>query len=129
MTRFGRETWSVVVHEGWRVWHDSDCAVLIPVRGVGALQVSVAFKQSQVVDADLLDFARDQVHSGVSLTPVRLGEFTGFEFAVESEQGWWKYWYLRNHRQMLFVTYNCSVVDRGVDDAAIMEVLSTLSAS
>ncbi len=51
--RFGRETWSLRPPEGWRAWHDAECATLVANDEIGALQISAAFKDSEVGDDDL----------------------------------------------------------------------------
>ena len=41
----------------------------------------------------------------------------------------WRLRYLRERSMMLLVTSNCSMNDRGVEDAAVDEALSTLAAA
>jgi hypothetical protein len=50
--RFGRQTWSLVVPEGWRAWQDEECATLVGPGGIGGLQISAYFKDSEVLDTD-----------------------------------------------------------------------------
>jgi len=123
--RFGRETWSVQLPSGWEAWHDTECASMEPPTHLGALQVSAAFKDSFVTDEDLKGFAGSEVQA--SLDPASFGPFVGFHLAHESEGAHWHRWYLRHELQALFVTYNCSSPDRGLEDAAVVEVLKTLS--
>ena len=128
-TRFGSETWSVVVPDGWRAQHDAECATLVPLAGGSALQISAAFKGTDVSDADLENFASDQLQAGAKPLPTSAGDFVGFEIAFREEGAWWRYWYLRNGSQMLFVTYNCSLPFQGRDNRSVRDVLSSLASA
>lgn len=97
--RFGRETWSLVVPEGWRAWHDDECATLVGPGEIGALQISVACKGSEVVDTDLREFAAEHLRAGVKPRPTEAGDFVGFEIAFSDEERLWRQWYLRRARQ------------------------------
>jgi hypothetical protein len=129
MARFGRETWSLVVPDGWRASHDQECATLVGPREEGVLQISVAFKDSEVVDADLRDFAVEHLEAGAKPQPTEAGEFVGFEISFGDDERFWRQWYLRNGRQVLFVTYTCVLELRGVEDGPIDSALSSLVAS
>jgi len=125
--RFGRETRSLVVPDGWRAWHDDECATLMGPREVGALQISAAFKDSEVVD-DLREFAAAHLEAGAKPQPTEAGDFMGFEIAFSDEERFWRHWYLRNGRQLLFVTYNCGLESRGVEDGPVGAALASLAA-
>jgi hypothetical protein len=126
--RFGRETWSLLVPDGWRAWHDDECATLVGPGDVGALQISAAFKDSEVIDADLREFAAEHLKAGAKPRPTEAGDFVGFDIAFSDEECLWRQWYLRNGRQMLFVTYNCGLESRGVEDGPVRAALASLAA-
>ncbi|MBI2919483.1 MAG: hypothetical protein HYY18_00195 [Planctomycetes bacterium] len=128
-TRFGRATWSLLVPDGWHARHDKECATLVADDEIGALQLSAAFKDSDVLAADLREFAAEHLDAGATAKPTQAGEFVGFELAFNRKDRYWRQWYLRNHRQMLFVTYTCGLEFRGVEDAAVQDILATLAAS
>lgn len=127
--RFGRETWSLVVPPNWRAWHDTECATLVADEEIGALQISAAFKDTDVTDDDLREFASDHLEAGAKSRPVSVGEFVGFEICCGDDDTFWRQWYLRNGQQMLFVTYNCALESRGIEDTAVASALNSLSAS
>lgn len=126
--RFGRETWSLRVPNGWRAWHDEECATLVADDQIGALQISAAFKDSDVLDADLREFAAEHLEAGANAKPTEAGAFVGFEIAFSDADCFWRQWYLRKNRQMLFVTYNCGLASQGVEDAALRDILASLAA-
>ena len=43
-SRFGRASWSLVVPDGWRAWHDEKCATLVGDDEIGAFQISAAVR-------------------------------------------------------------------------------------
>jgi hypothetical protein len=126
---FGRGTWSLLLPDGWQGWHDPECATIVANPEIGALQVSAAFKDSEVSEADLREFAAEHLDAGATPSLVQCGDFVGFTIAFGTEDAFWREWYLRNGGQALFVTYNCSPGDRGVEDAAVDKILATLSVS
>jgi hypothetical protein len=128
MARFGRETWSLLLPDGWRAWHDDECATLVADDGIGVLQISAAFKDCDVLDSDLRDFAAEHLGTG-AIKPTRAGDFVGFETAFRDGDRLCRLWYLRNRRQMLFVTYNSGMESRSVEDAALQDILASLAAS
>ena len=127
--RFGRETWSVVLPEGWRGWHDPECATMAGGEEVGSLQISAYFKDADVLDEDLREFASGHFDAGGEPAAVRYGEFSGFVFWFGTEGKFCMESYLRKQRQMLFVTYTCSAENRGVEDGVVDEILQSLAGS
>jgi hypothetical protein len=99
------------------------------VRSIGALQVSAAFKNSDVLREDLHDFAADQIAAGSTPADVVAGDFTGITISYEDDTTFCRQWYLRNGSQALFVTYNCPRESRGLEDAVVLDALMTLRAS
>lgn len=126
--RFATESWSLLVPEGWSAQHDADGVSLFGEPGCGALQVSAAFKNDAVTDAELLDFAKERSKDSAP-TPTSVGELTGFELSRVEDGTYWREWYLRSGNIALFVTYNCDSEDRGREDEAIGEILDSLSVS
>jgi hypothetical protein len=114
---------------GWRGHLDPECTTITADPEVGALQFSSAFKDGEVSLADLRDFASEHLDAGAPTRSVHLGDFEGFAIAFGTEDAFWRQWFLRNRKQALFVTYNCSLEDRGIEDAAVDKILATLSAS
>ena len=127
--RFGRDTWSIQPPLGWSAWHDAECATLAGEPEIGALQISAAFKESDVSHEDLLDFASDHIDAGARAAEVVAGTFQGITFCYGDGEFHWQQWYLRDGRQMLFVTYNCPVERKGAEDDVVSKALNTLSST
>ena len=117
-----------MVPDGWRAWHEDECATLVGPRKLGALQISAAFKGGDVIDTDLREFATKRLEAGAKPLPTEAGDFVGFEIGFSDRESAWRQWYLRNGRQTLFVTYNCSLEFRGVEDGPVGLALASLAA-
>ena len=127
--RFGQDTWSIQPPPGWSAWHDEDCAAMEAEPAVGALQISAAFKDSEVSHEDLLDLASELIEEGALPIEVVAGEFEGITFCYGEGDAHWQHWYLRNGDQLLFVTYNCLAEFKGVEDELVGAALKTLSST
>lgn len=125
-SRFGTDTWALQVPSGWRARHGEECSTLVGPGDLGALQVSAAFKESHVLDQDLLDFASEHLAAGAHAEAAEAGDYAGFEIAFSDGERFWRQWFLRRGRQALFVTYNCAVDQRGVEDDAVRQALASL---
>lgn len=126
--RYEGGTWSLLLPAGWHGLQEDDVDQLFGPDDVGAMTVSTAFKDSEVLEDDLRDFAAEHMEAGARAAPAHCGDFVGFEIAFRDDDSFWRHWYLRNGRQMLFVTYNCDFGARGVEDDAIHQVLTSLVA-
>jgi hypothetical protein len=96
---------------------------------VGALQISAAFKDSDVTHEDLMDLAAEHIDAGARTIDVVAGEFEGITLCYAEDDSHWQHWYLRSGDQLLFVTYNCPAALRGVEDEVVGAALNTLSST
>lgn len=117
---------SIDIPDGWEIEDDSVCTTISRSDGVGAPQLSTALKDCIVEDADLLDFATDNLAHGTQPQPVTLGRFSGFEINYEAKQTWWRIWYLKSENLMIMATYNCDLQHAGNEDSQIDAMLATL---
>lgn len=77
---------------------------------------------------DLREFAAQHLEAGAKPRPTEARDFVGFEICYAEEERVWRQWYLRNGRQMLFVTYNFGLESRGVEDGRVGAALAPLLA-
>lgn len=119
-------TWQAILPDGWESQRDDNCVTLYHPDGVGALQISAAFKYFLVTDEDLRDFASEHLQAGAKIRELTCGEFAGFTLAFGVDDAYWRHWYLRRDNQMLFVTYNCPRDDRGTEDEPVSQILASL---
>jgi len=125
-TRVMESSWELALPDRWEWQRDDECVTLYDPEGVGALQVSAATKNSVVTDEDLRGFASEHIEAGAKIRELACGDFSGFMLAFGTTDAYWRHWYLSEGREMLFVTYNCSPNDRGIEDQPIAEILGSL---
>lgn len=71
---------------------------------MGALPISAAVQDSEVLDTDLRAFAAEQLDAGAGAGPTEAGDFLGLEVAFRAAGRSWGQWYLRSGRQLLLAT-------------------------
>jgi hypothetical protein len=98
--------WLVQLPPGWKASEDDTCVTLSGQHFSSALQLSAARKDTDVVtDIDLNVFAADRVRDK-ALLHVDTGVFSGF-CAEQIEKGrFWREWWLRAGKLMVYVSYN-----------------------
>jgi hypothetical protein len=106
--RYESTDWSLEVPEGWSHESEEDCTTFTHPQAVGAFQFSSHRKDEAVTDDDLREFAGE-----IPLATVSVGRLTGFRTRFSEDDTFWTKWWLRAGRQMIHVTYNCSLADRG----------------
>ena len=98
--------------------------------GVGCIEISTLFKDSGEFDeATVLQIARDESDTPVDWQPVRTGDFSGVSGNYLAEGAAIREWYVMRGVMLLYITYSCDEDNGGMDDAAVDEILETLTAS
>lgn len=120
--RYESTDWSLEVPEGWSHEFDDECTTFEHPQGVGAFQVSSYRKDGPITDDDLREFAGE-----IPLAAVSFGRLAGFRTRFSEDDTFWTKWWLRAGHQMIYVTYNCSLADRGLEDAEVSAMIESLT--
>lgn len=118
--------WEVSLPENWQGQQDDECSTLFHPNGVGVLQISSAQKEGLVSHEDLLDFAEEHVEAGAKIKEASFVDLKGFTFQYQLDDSYWIQWFLRFESIALFITYNCSIEDQGIEDSEIESILTTI---
>lgn len=121
------EWWTMAIPPEW--WADSEeDSILVGDRDeVGCIELSTLHKDSGEFDAqDISDIARSSSEQALDWTEVVLGEFSGIRATYVEDDVAVREWYVGNGPMLLFITYSCELENRGMDDAAVDELLDTL---
>ncbi|MCB1841947.1 MAG: hypothetical protein KDI09_03200 [Halioglobus sp.] len=124
------EWWSMALPPEW--WADTDeDSILVGDRdGVGTIEISTLHKsEGEFEREDVLAIAREESGQHVDWTGVRLGDFAGVTADGEEEDAALREWFVACGSLLLYITYSCDVENRGMDDAAVNELLDTLLAA
>jgi hypothetical protein len=121
------EWWTLAIPPEW--WADSEeDSILVGDRDdVGCIEISTLHKDEGDFDRDtVMAIAQEESEQPLEWQSIRLGEFAGVGSSYVEEGTAVREWYVANGALLLFVTYSCDEDNRGMDDAAVDELLDTL---
>lgn len=121
------EWWTLAIPPEW--WADSEeDSILVGDRDdVGCIEISTLHKEEGEFDsASVLAIAQSESEQPLEWRAAALGEFTGVSSSYVEEETAVREWYVANGPLLLFITYSCDEENRGMDDAAVDELLDTL---
>jgi hypothetical protein len=122
------EQWTIGVPPEWWAEQEEDIVVIGDRDDVGCIEVTTLQKEAGEFErAELEQIARDNGESSWQWQPAALGEFQGCCTSYEEEGAAVREWYLATGEVLLFITYSCDEDNRGLDDAAVDEILQTLA--
>lgn len=121
------EWWTLAVPPEWWADTEEDSIVVGDRDDVGCIEISTLHKEQGVFDADeVRAIATSESETVNDWTRVELGDFTGFTGDYPEEGAAIREWYVAHGAMLLFITYSCDEDNRGMDDAAVNELLDTL---
>ena len=121
------EWWNLAVPPEW--WAESeDDSILVGDRdGVGCIEISTLRKDGGDFDAgEVRDIAGSHSETAADLRAASLGDFQGLYGSHIEDGAAIREWYVASGPMLLFITYSCDEENRGMDDAAVDELLDTL---
>lgn len=115
--------WSLLLPDEWFAEEDEDGIFIGDRDGVGVLQFSELRREPEAGAPTLQEELLDP---GVRWSAITCGSFTGMRGSFEEEGMALREWVLRCDDLVLLITYSCDREHRGLDDAAVDELLGTL---
>lgn len=121
------EWWSLAVPPEWWAESEEESILIGDHDDVGCIEISTLHKDSGEFSLDTLrQIAIDEADQPVEWQGVTLGDFRGVCGSYTVEGSGIREWYVANGAMMLFITYSCDEDNRGMDDAAVDDILDTL---
>lgn len=121
------EWWSLAVPPEWWAESEEESILVGDHDDVGCIEISTLHKDGGDFDSETLQrIAREEADHPVDWHDITLGEFRGLCGSYLVEGAAIREWYVANGAMMLFITYSCDEENRGMDDAAVDEILDTL---
>ncbi len=121
------EWWTLALPPEWWADSEEDSILIGDQDGVGCIEISTLHKERGDFDeAEVGGIARDESGAGLEWKAANLGEFRGVTGRFEEEGVALREWYVASGSMLLFITYSCELENRGMDDAAVDELLDTL---
>jgi hypothetical protein len=129
VARYESAWWKAKIPRDWDTNEDEICVTFKSQTTSGAVQVSAASKGTdQVSDADLKEFAGQRI-ANKRINAVKTPRFEGIHVEYLLEDTFWREWWLRAGRLMVYVTYNIEKKSRDVERATIDEFINSLEPS
>jgi hypothetical protein len=120
------EWWTLALPPEWWANAEEDSILIGDRDDVGCIEISSLHKDAGEFDAAAVRTIAQEESDSRDWRQVTLGEFTGFNCAYVEEGAAIREWYVFNGALLLFITYSCDEENRGMDDAAVDELLDTL---
>jgi hypothetical protein len=119
--------WTLELPPEWEAAQDEDVVVIEDEDGVSCLELSTLMREEgDVSDADLAQFSAELRELGIKPHPAQIGSLQGQLFEHDDAEFHWREWFLRAGPMFMYIAYHCLPDHRGMDDAAVDEILSTI---
>ena len=119
--------WSLPLSDEWQTETDEDTIIVFDEDGVGSLEFTVLeFDDGAPGQQDLEVLATQLVPDGIAGMSAHCGVWRGLQFQYVADADFCRDWLLLCREKVLLVSYTCDLSDRGMDDAAVDEMLSDL---
>ncbi|WP_116364885.1 hypothetical protein [Parahaliea mediterranea] len=121
------EWWSLLIPPEWWAEAEDDTILVGDLDDVGCIEISTLHKEAGAFEAaEVAGIARAESPDAGEWRSVTRGDFSGVHCAFVEEGAAVREWYLASGAMLLFITYSCDEENRGMDDAAVDEILDTL---
>ncbi len=121
------DDWCCDLPDEWQAEQSDDSVLIVDDDEVSSIEITTLKKEAgDISDDDLKQFADEPLSAGIPAESVAIGSLQGMLFNFEDEEGVWREWYLASGSVMLYITHGCRPEHRGMDDAAVNEILSTI---
>ena len=121
------EWWTMALPPEWWAEADGDSILVGDRDQVGCIEISTLKRDAgEFSDEEVEGIAREDAAEEALFTPAALGDFTGLTHRYEEEGTAVREWCVASGDLLLFITYSCDEDNRGMDDAAVDELLDTL---
>ena len=121
------EWWSLAIPTEWWAESEDESILVGDHDGVGCIEISTLRKDAGEFDAETVErIANEEAEQPLEWAQAMLGDFRGVTASYSAEGAAIREWYLARGGMLLFITYSCDEDNRGMDDAAVEEILDTL---
>jgi hypothetical protein len=122
------EWWSLALPQEWWAETEEESILIGDRDGVGCIEISTLLKEEGEFDADTLrGIAESEAEHPLEWRAATLGGFSGVGASDLQDGAAIREWYVACGPTLLFITYSCDREHRGLDDAAVDEMLDTLA--
>ena len=121
------EWWTMAIPPEWWADSEEDSILVGDQDEVGCIEISTLHREEGEFDQEMVrEIAQTESEQPLDWQPVKLGEFAGVSSSYVQDVTAIREWYVSNGAKLLFITYSCAEENRGMDNAAVDELLDTL---
>ena len=121
------EWWTMAIPPEWWADSEEDSILVGDQDEVGCIEISTLHREEGEFDQEIVsEIAQTESEQPLDWQPVKLGEFAGVSSSYVQDVTAIREWYVSNGAKLLFITYSCAEENRGMDNAAVDELLDTL---
>jgi hypothetical protein len=122
--------WVCSLPDEWQAEREGDGIVIVDDDEVSTIEIATLKREEGKLDIKALrDLASDLLEQGLKPESVSLGDFSGLLFQFVEDAVAWREWYLMSQDIFLLISHGCEETNKGMDDAPVNEILSTLTLS
>ena len=119
--------WIIDLPPEWEAEQDDETIIIGDVDGVGEIAITTMEKEDgNVSEEELREFTTELEAEFGPGEACELAELTGYYFEYLDQGDAVRDWYLRVDNLLLLMTYSCLEENRGMDDSAVNEIISTI---
>ena len=120
--------WSIGLPPEWWAEREEGRIVIGDRDDVGTIEISTLIKPDGVFSsAEVAQMARTDGAAEWSWQPASVGALAGVACCYREADTAVREWYLASGALLLFVTYSCILDHAGLDDAAVDDILASLT--
>jgi hypothetical protein len=119
--------WSLLLPPEWWAEREDDTVLIGDRDGVGCIEISELRPESGPVDDASLAALAAAIGGDGRWKPVMVANVPGLYAEGLDDGAALREWCIGQGRIVLYITYSCEVANRGMDDAAVDEILATLA--
>ena len=121
------EWWTMAIPPEWWADSEEDSILVGDQDEVGCIEISTLHREEGEFDQEMVtEIAQTESEQPLDWQPVNLGDFAGVSSSYVQDVTAIREWYVSNGALLLFITYSCAEENRGMDNAAVDELLDTL---
>jgi len=119
--------WTLAIPPEWWAESDDDTILVGDRDEVGCIEMSTLQRDSGLFSQnDVARIAQEEAEQPTQWSKVVLGDFKGVTGSFEADDDAVREWFVTDGPLLLYITYSCAMENKGMDDAAVDQLLDTL---
>ncbi len=122
MNELMTDLWALLLPAEWHAEQEDETVVITDSEEVSIIEISdVYLEEGQAMEQLLSDLGVAQQY------PTRLAELDVTYQEFDEEGMYWREWFVQLDVALLVISHGCDLANKGMDDASVDEILSTLA--